>query len=164
LQPIPLVETTWHEWLAAHPDTLVLSIRNDSRAGDFTHPHSSATHIGQDESDQPYGSYTDKVSYYFGRPVPGTVDGSRVPATVIAGRAKAYPIELLRRRAAINDVLAGRPILLTYDSDALSGAAFSRTVNSRILTFHPAGIWLVDPQTGTRWSPVTGQALAGPLT
>ncbi len=163
LRPIPLVETTWGKWLHAHPHTLVLSIRRDSRAYDFTHSHSFATHLGEEVSDQPYGNYTDKVSFYFGRRVRGIVDGSRVLGVIVRGQAKAYPVALLRRRRAIDDVVAHRPILLTYDDGALTGAAFSRGIRGRTLTFRPAGSELVDRQTGTRWSAATGRGLSGPL-
>ncbi len=162
-RPEPLVEATWQDWLRAHPKTLVLSIERDSRATDFTRPRQIVTARGIEETDQPYGSYFTKVPVYYPRRVRGIVDGSRVLGVLLGGRAKAYPIDLLRRTGALDDVLAGQPVLVVYDGEALSGAVFSRRLRGRTLTFRFTGDALVDLETGSRWSTQSGRAVAGPL-
>lgn len=163
LRPVPLVMETWETWLKAHPDTVVLSIARDSRASDFTRPRSTVTSRGIEESDQPYGAYATKVSTYYPRVVRGIVDGSRVLGVFLDGRAKAYALATLQRRRAIDDLVARRPILVSFDAGADSGSVFSRRVRGQVLSFRRAGDQLVDRETGSRWSATTGQALAGPL-
>lgn len=163
LTAVPILETTWAEWLAAHPRTSVLSIRHDMRASDFTRPHSYASSRGVEESDQPYATYTDRVGFYFSHRVRGIADGSRVLGLVVAGRAKAYALSLLARQGWTEDRLSGEPVLLVYDSDANAGAAYSRVVRGRTLSFNRAGRFLVDRQTRSRWSRRSGRAVAGPL-
>ena len=162
LTDVPVVETTWGEWLAAHPRTLVLSIRRDSRAQDFLRPISYASHRGAEESDDPYESYNQKVTYYFSRVVRGVVDGSRVLGVVARGRAKAYPLTVLARRRAFDDAVGGEAVLVTYDDRALVGSVFSRRLGGRALRFRLTRAGLVDRETGTRWS-LDGRALAGTL-
>jgi hypothetical protein len=162
LTDVPVVETTWGEWLAAHPRTLVLSIRRDSRAQDFLRPISYASYRGAEESDDPYESYNQKVTYYFSRVVRGVVDGSRVLGVVARGRAKAYPLTVLARRRAFDDAVGGEAVLVTYDDRALVGSVFSRRLGGRALRFWFTHARLVDRETGTRWS-LDGRALAGPL-
>ncbi len=163
LRPVPIVTETWADWLGEHPGTLVLSIKRDARSLDFTRPYSYVTTYGIEESDQPYGAYASKVPVYFPRVVHGIQDGARVLGVVVAGRAKAYPLSALQRRRVVNDALAGRPILVTYDADALSASVYSRRLEGRTLTFRLAGRLLVDRETGSRWSPRNGTARTGPL-
>jgi Protein of unknown function (DUF3179) len=53
LRPLPLAEVTWGQWLHAHPDTLVLSIRDDWYATRFTHPYSYADARGESSPPTP---------------------------------------------------------------------------------------------------------------
>lgn len=163
LRPVTVVEETWAAWLAQHPRTVVLSVRRDSLASRFTRPHSTVTSAGIEESDSPYGAYASKVSTYYPRVVRGVPDSELVLGVVVDGRAKAYPQIVLERRRALGDVLAGRPLLVAYDPAALTGGVFSRRLRGRTLSFRLEQGRLVDRETGSRWSPATGRAVAGPL-
>jgi len=163
LRTVPIAQTTWRDWLRAHPETLVLSIRRDPLAERFTKPYSYSTAMGIEESNIPYGTYATKVGARFRRPVRGVAEGSFVLGVSLRGKAKAYPILGLERRGLVEDELAGVPLLVVPHENALSGSAFSRRVRGRTLSFRRAGPDLVDLETGTRWSAVSGRAQSGPL-
>ncbi len=163
LRTVPLVQETWAAWLAEHPKTVVLSIKRDPLAENFTNPRSYTTARGLEESDMPYGAYFSKINTYRPRVVRGVRDSSLVLGLFLRGHAKAYPEATLERRRAIDDVVAGEPVLIAYDDDAQAASAYSRRVRTRALTFRLEGGRLVDRETGSRWSPTSGRALAGPL-
>jgi hypothetical protein len=100
LQPLPVVLTTWGKWLLLHPETRVLSLETGLR-----------------QEYPPGGRPGDNpglpVSWVFG--------------LVQAGTAKAYPIDWLAKEGVINDELAGRPVVLVWESGA---DAKSRTVRA----------------------------------
>lgn len=126
LRPVPVVHQTWAAWRSAHPDTKVLSIRRDVYADRFTQPSVEVTGYGEESTESPYSSYTNKVDYYFRKTVRGVQDSERVFGIVVGGRAKAYPLGLLRRRGTVTDVVAGVPVVVRYDDDAYSAVAFAR--------------------------------------
>jgi hypothetical protein len=163
LRTVPLVQTTWSEWLREHPRTRVLSVARDSEAEQFTRPFAESSDYGTDLSDSPYSGYASKVGVYFRRSVRGLSEGSLVLGLRLRGRAKAYPLVVLAARGAVDDELAGEPVLIVGDEDAISASAFSRRLGGRVLTFRAQGKALVDHQTGSRWSPLTGRAMSGPL-
>jgi hypothetical protein len=124
LRPVPLAQVTWGEWLHAHPDTLVLSIRRDRYASRFTHPYTYLDARGDELSSDPYLGYEQKVNVYYGYQV-GLLRGSTLVLGVrIAAIAKAYPLYLLRR--PIDDVVAGQRLRIVPDQDALSAAVYER--------------------------------------
>lgn len=163
LRRVPLVHETWEAWLAEHPETRVLSIEQDEFAERFTSPDTELTSRGEELSNSPYGAYATKVGLYFRRVVRELSEGTRVLGLALGGRSKAYPVHLLRRDRAVEDRLAGEPVLVTFDESAFSGSVFSRRVRGRVLSFRLAGKELVDRETGSRWSLTTGRAVAGPL-
>jgi hypothetical protein len=86
----------------------------------------------------------------------------------LAGDERAYPLTSLGWRHVLNDVVGGTPVLLTFCPRCRSGTAFDPRVDGRDLTFRLYGgyqgtVVMQDDQTGTLWSHVTGEALAGPL-
>lgn len=122
LRPVPLAQVTWGEWLRAHPDTLVLSIRRDRYASRFTHPYMYLDARGEELSSDPYVGYEQKVNVYYGYRV-GRLRGSMFVLGVrIAGVGKAYPLYLLRR--PIGDVVAGHRLRIVPDQNALSAAVY----------------------------------------
>jgi hypothetical protein len=122
LRPLPLAEVTWGEWLRAHPETLVLSIRRDQYATRFTHRYSYADARGEELSSDPYLAYTQKVNVYYSPVVRGLAGSTLVLGMRIGRIAKAYPLYLLRR--PIGDVVAGHRMRIVPDPDALSAAVF----------------------------------------
>ena len=124
LRSLPLAQVTWGEWLHAHPDTLVLSIRRDQFASRFTHPYTYFDARGEESSSDPYLGYYQKVNVYFAAPAGGVSGATLVLGVRIDGVAKAYPLYLLSR--PFTDVVAGHRLRIVPDPDALSGAVFER--------------------------------------
>lgn len=118
LRPLPLAQVTWGQWLRAHPDTLVLSIRRDRFATRFTHQYSYADARGEELSSDPYLAYAQKVNVYYSPVARGLAGSTLVLGVRIDGVAKAYPLYLLRR--PISDILAGHRLRIVPDADALS--------------------------------------------
>jgi hypothetical protein len=126
LRPVPIVHETWAAWRRAHPGTRVLSIRRDEFARRFIDPGVEESIYGEEPSDAPYLSYATKVPYLFRRTARGLQEATRVYGVVIAGRAAAYPLGVLRRRGVVRDLVAGVPVVVRYDDEAFSAVAFAR--------------------------------------
>jgi hypothetical protein len=128
----------------------------------------------------PYTGYDSTTQPFLFR---GEVD-DRLPATervagvVLPGTVKAYPFTLVSEAGAINDDVAGTPLVVFHkpgtasalDSGAIaegrdvgSVAVFDRRVGERALTFTAAGDGtFTDAETGSRWN-ILGEAVAGEL-
>jgi hypothetical protein len=163
LRQVPLVQTTWAEWKHAHPDTLVLSIRRDPLGERFTSPGSYSTAQGIEETNVPYGSYVGKVPIYFLRTVRGVPEASLVFGLSLTDRQKAWPLTGLNQVRVLQDELAGVPLVLIAEPDALSAFAYARRLDERVLDFDLRGRELVDRDTHSRFSVLTGRAVSGPL-
>jgi hypothetical protein len=87
----------------------------------------------------------------------------------VDGDARAYPVHVVERHQIVNDVVGGRPVVVTFDPLAGSPLAFERKVGDRTLDFGVAGLLyngnflLYDRQTESLWSQLRGQAIAGEL-
>jgi Protein of unknown function (DUF3179) len=124
LRPVPLAQVTWSEWLHAHPDTRVLSIRRDQFASRFHTSLQLVDSRGEELSSDPYLGYDQKVNVYYSYPL-GALRGSTLVLGVsITGVAKAYPLYLLRR--PISDVVAEHRLRIVPDPDALSAAVYEQ--------------------------------------
>lgn len=107
LAPVNIFTTTWAEWVAEHPETLVLS---------------RETGFIRDYSAYPYGTYEEDDRLLFG--VEGTDTTLQIKTVVYGveagGESKAYTEEALRRDGTIEDKLGGVPLLIEYtDADEL---------------------------------------------
>jgi hypothetical protein len=158
LQPIPAMQTTWAEWKQLYPQSLVLS--------------KSLTQRG------PAGTHNVYESYFKDETQLG-IFGTKNPDEVLPGKefvvgltveaaAAAYPFRSLSRQPLVNDIVAGRPIVVTFSSVGATGAAFSRTVGTRTLTFvnlrrERGDLLMDDRETRTTWRALSGQAIRGPL-
>jgi Protein of unknown function (DUF3179) len=162
LRRVPIVHQTWAHWRREHPETLVLSILRDPLGRSLAEPYAYSS-MGNEDSNVPYSTYATKVPIYNPRVVRGVADASRVYGLVLGGRAKAYPVPALWRAGVANDVFRGLPILAVYSRASVAVDLYSRRVGNRVLTFRRIGNFLVDAETGSRWSPMTGRAVAGPL-
>jgi hypothetical protein len=162
LRRVPIVHQTWAQWRREHPETLVLSILRDPLGRSLAEPYAYSS-TGNEDSNVPYSTYATKVPIYNPRVVHGVADASRVYGLVLEGRAKAYPVPALWRAGVVNDVFAGTPTLAVYDAASIAVDLFSRRAGDRVLRFRRAGKLLVDDETGSRWSPLTGRAVVGPL-
>jgi hypothetical protein len=99
------------------------------------------------------------------------LDAEFVLGVEINGEARAYPLNMLATpdRHVINDTLGGEPIAVTWCGIYRSPAVFARRVPGRLLTFVTGGklfrenLIIRDVETGSEWSQLLGDAIAGPL-
>ncbi|GAB4242450.1 MAG: DUF3179 domain-containing protein [Acidobacteriota bacterium] len=88
----------------------------------------------------------------------------------LSGEARIYPIQILIFHEVVNDVLASRPILVTFCPLCYSALAFLRHQSAgQVLTFGVTGLLrhsnmiMYDHQTVSWWQQATGQAIVGSL-
>jgi hypothetical protein len=162
------LHTDWETWRAWHPDTLVLS--KEKTCAQFN----CGTY-----SSNPRGSYQmDPYVSYYSSPEEGVVDAqiprdgevsggkTRVLGVRVGGEARAYPFEVFSNQTLIHDQIAGMPVLVWFDRETETGAAFMRRVDGQTLTFRQVpdrSDLLVDEGTGSRWDATIGIATAGSM-
>jgi hypothetical protein len=78
-------------------------------------------------------------------------------------RAKAWGFDSLVETPAINDEWSDRPVLAVLDRPSFTARLFGREVGGRVLTFQAADGKLTDRETVSTWEPISGRAVAGPL-
>ncbi|MCH8847485.1 MAG: DUF3179 domain-containing protein [Chloroflexi bacterium] len=83
-----------------------------------------------------------------------------VIGVVVAGGAKAYPLDVIAG-AAVNDEVAGVPVLVYARDRGASVYVFDRRVSGDPLTFEWAGEQLRDRETRSLWDASTGEAVEG---
>jgi hypothetical protein len=142
LHRLPSTLTTWGRWRALHPETTV-----------YVDPGLPARRRFTDES--------------FAR-ITLAGDGPIVAEDLIVAvegpkTARAYLLRRLAPRRVANDAVDGQPIVVFLAEDAVTTRVLRRSVTGRTLTFEAEGDRLRDVETGTRWDPMTGRALSGPL-
>jgi hypothetical protein len=84
------------------------------------------------------------------------------------GEFCAYPVRMMAYHRVVNDHLGGPPILVSYDPDAGAGRVFDPVLEGKEHTFDAAPAVkglpaLIDRESGSTWSAITGEALSGPL-
>jgi len=87
---------------------------------------------------------------------------------VLDGQARAYPLRILDWHELVNDVVAGRPVALTWCT--LCGAAilYDARVDGQALEFGTSGLLarsnklMYDKTTRSLWSQATGRPVVGP--
>lgn len=97
-------------------------------------------------------------------------DGEQVFGIVLEGEARAYPLRYLSWHEMTNDVLGGEPFVLSYCTLCGSGIAWStRAPDGSRRTFGTSGLLyrsnklMVDRQSYTLWSNLTGEPVVGRL-
>ena len=87
----------------------------------------------------------------------------------IGGDARAYPVKLLELHEVVNDVVGGRPIVVTWCPLCSSALVFDRRAGGKTLTFGVSGFLyqanqvLYDLQTRSLWSQLAEGALTGAM-
>ncbi len=83
---------------------------------------------------------------------------------VIGETAKAWPFDALGRERAVQDTLAGVPLLVTFDRRSTRALVFSRMLGKEKLHFQwdPDTGELQDRKSKTTWDPTSGRAVKGP--
>ena len=137
LDVLPVVHTTWEEWLAAHPDTRVLDIET----GHFRDYREGAA----------YARYFASSGLMF--PVPDRRGPLAVKDSVYAvrhnGEVVAYPILLLGEQGFVEDEIGGERAVVFATADRTGGRAYAVGA-VRFVSFDPdAGVALAED--GARW-------------
>jgi hypothetical protein len=97
------------------------------------------------------------------------VDSNRLVIGVnINGETKAYPIRFLGYHHHVQDVVGGKPILVTYCTVCRTGRVFEPVINGKKERFRLVGMdhfnaMLEDETTKSWWRQADGQAIAGKL-
>lgn len=153
LEPLGVSLTTWATWRETHPETIVLDQRGARR--------------------DPYGSYyaSDRAGILGEENADDRLTRKQFVLGLQRddGFAKAYPFRHLSSTPVLNDEAPGLSLVLAFDGERGTGQIFDRSVDGRTLIFEQGppveggGLMLRDAETGTLWSPVTGEGLAGPL-
>ncbi len=102
LEILPSTLTTWEKWQKRHPHTQVLS---------------QDTGYARDYSEDPYQSYYESRRGLFSVFKAGPDEEAKelVAGVTVAGAAKAYPLELLRKKKKLTDRVGDRELVLTFD-------------------------------------------------
>ncbi|NOZ54162.1 MAG: DUF3179 domain-containing protein [Gammaproteobacteria bacterium] len=96
----------------------------------------------------------------------------REPVIVVelAGKTRAYPLQILMYHEIVNDDLAGIPISVTFCPLCNASIVFERRVNGNTLDFGTTGrlrksdMVMYDRQTESWWQQFTGTAIVGKYT
>jgi hypothetical protein len=144
--PMPLM--TWEEWQKSSPDTLVLS--PDTEFADNYRPVQIARYNQREDQ---FGD--DRLA-----------SNALVVGVEENGNYLGYPVEVVKEAGGvINDLFSGEPLLVIFNSESVTGLAFSRNVDGQVLEFYNGadqGLELRDRNTGSLWD-IHGQAVDGPL-
>ncbi len=150
MEYLPLLHTTWEEWMELNPDTTVLSddtpFQERYRDVQLGLPNRNAER--------------DLLS------VDTRLESEELVFGVFTGDTYvAYPLdELTQTDGVLNETVSGAQIVIFYDAGAESAIAFSRVVDGQTATFErvDGSQFLVrDNETGSTWD-ITGQAVSGP--
>lgn len=156
LEPLASTFTDWSTWRESHPDTRVLDpgrLRVSDPYGSY-YASSSAGVVGVDDIDS-------RLS------VKDEVLGVR-----IGGAKKAYAFRHMLDTSVVNDRVGGIDVLVVFDINNIVAQLYERTVDGEPLSFDfapsepdAAGLVvpMVDRETGSLWSGLTGVAVSGPL-
>ena len=95
----------------------------------------------------------------------------REPVVVVEheGDARAYPYQVLIWHEIVNDVVGGRPLVVTFCPLCNTALVFERRHDGRVLDFGTTGrlrhsdLVMYDRQTETWWQQATGQGIVGEL-
>jgi hypothetical protein len=137
LAVLPVVITTWEDWVRTHPTTVVLDI-NTGFDRDYT-------------PGKPYGDYFASPDTMF----PVSPRDTRLPPKTYVfalrrdNQAKAYPLKLLSQMRVVNDRFAGIPVTLIANAKTRTARAYER----RTYRFKPGKTAqeLIETTSGDLW-------------
>ena len=94
----------------------------------------------------------------------------RVYGVSLGGETRAYPLRIVDWHEIVNDVVGGEPVTLSYSSLCGSGVLYSTRLGpGEAYTFGTSGLLyranklMVDRQTGSLWTNLTGEPVIGRL-
>ena len=147
LNMIPIPQITWGQWKADYAETLVLS------------PDTAF----QDRYLRPVqiGVFNPNEAIYGDDRLPSN---ELIVGVEVDGVFKGYPIsELEENGMVVNDTLAGKAIVVVYDSAARTGVAYLRLFDGQVLEFYNSsedGYEVRDRETDSLWD-VHGRTVEG---
>ena len=147
LELIPVLVTTWQEWLSTHPDTTVLSIDTGVYPRENYKPETNVRSIYFDYRNSP-GTMFPVAQQSNVLPIKAQVLGLGVN-----GQFRAYPLETLLRDPVINDSLGGQEVVVVT-SDGGGARAYERGSHWFSLAEDEglvAGDSILLDQEGRRW-------------
>jgi len=164
LDVLPVVLTTWSDWLAQHPDTKVVDI-NTGFSRDYTPGAAYAHYFSSPDTMFPVAQRSDLLD-----------TKAQIYALRLDGTAKAYPLDVLLPERVVNDVVgetavlliaSGTPVEVTGSSRFSGEVTYSNGAEVRAYergenTFaEGADAYSVVDANGRVWQ-VTEEALVGP--
>ena len=148
LDVLPILLTTWGDWLAAHPDTTVLDIDTGLYRAELYVPEwePKAIYYGlrqQSVTSFPVWQKSDRLP-----------EKSDVLGLIVNSKARAYPMEALQRQPVLNDSLGGRDLVVITPGNGAGARAFQRD-GQEFATLRPAEdgatMATVFDQAGNEW-------------
>ena len=139
----PVTLTTWEDWLASHPDTLVLDVDTG-----FPRNYSSEGAPGA-----AYADYFSSPELWF----PANVYDERlqvkdvVYGIEIEGEAKAYPVNVVGEEALVNDEVGGTNLVLLGNPETKAVKAFERGDVEFVDLLTEEGVTTLTDADGTEW-------------
>ncbi|MBD3867796.1 MAG: DUF3179 domain-containing protein [Acidobacteria bacterium] len=141
----PSVQTSWGEWKKMHPDTLVLKPDTRSRTG------------------SPYAHYfedPDKMGVLGTKNPDKRLPGKTLVLGIEAGSSyAAVPLRRLEKKGVL-ELDADGPVV-AIRSPGGDGFAYRPVADGMRLHFTLEDGQLIDRETGSRWDPAAGKAVAG---
>lgn len=120
LEVLPVVLTSWSNWLDGHPDTTVLDVR--------TGVYPVEAYLPESDPKSTYFDYRGSGDTMFPVPAKSALlpTKSRVFGLTFNGRARAYPQEILAEMPVINDTLGGGDLVIVTPNVGSDSRAFLR--------------------------------------
>lgn len=159
---LPLQTTTWGAWLDEHPHSttpdlaatgLAWLLDYEQRTG---RPFRDAVDIGEPGLGDSFRSTLPAID-------PRLAEHALVIGVLVAGEARAFPLEARPADGPIEDTIGGVPLVLLEDANGVPVLAYHRALSDgRVLSFERRDMAVYDRETGSRWN-AGGLATSGPL-
>ena len=156
---IPTLHLEWADWVALHPDTLVMVPPQDPTHPDARHGH------GREELFARAGMDPGFIATIVGPLDNSYPENEMVLGITGADGSSAYPLrEVQREGGVVNTHDSRRPITILAGprDDDFTMAAYDRQVAGFTLTLSRDGETFVDAETGSTWT-IEGRAISGAL-
>lgn len=150
LEIVPLVQTTFGQWVSEHPDTVILDKGRSSSFDryDSYYVNNDAGVIGESVND-------DRLARK-----------DKVLGMGFDGGPKAFPLSELDATPVVNDRVAGEDVVVFFQPDTDTALVYSRVLNGTRLEFEQmvdddGTVLLRDKKTGSLFLPFTGRGIEG---
>lgn len=135
----PVTHTTWGEWRALHPQTLVLA---------------KPSHLIAKYRRDGYEGFYQQRDTKFGLAIFAT------------DRQKLYPLEELQDRPLVQDTLGDQAVLVVFHAPSQTAVAFDPTIDGdrkefELVEMTDSDVLIRDTDSGAVWSGLTGRVISG---